>query len=91
MSSGSVPPAGTRAHDPLVPARKEGSMTSNGNSEQVFTITELVARWRVSRHTLTAAIKAGRLQAFRVGERVYRIREAEVIRYEQQHMQGAAP
>lgn len=59
-------------------------------SDNFYTITELADRWRVSRHTITAAIKAGRLQAFKVGERVYRIREAEVIRYEEQHLLGAA-
>jgi len=63
-------------------------MTSNGNSEHeaMFTISELAERWRVTRHTITAAIRAGRLRAFKVGERVYRIREAEVIRYEQQNL-----
>jgi len=63
-------------------------MTSNGNSEHeaMFTISELAERWRVTRHTITAAIRAGRLRAFKVGERVYRIREAEVLRYEQQNL-----
>ncbi len=56
------------------------------NQEAFFTIPELVARWRVCRHTITAAIKAGRLQAFKVGDRHYRIRESEVIRYEQQQV-----
>lgn len=48
----------------------------------VFTIPELAARWRVSRHTVTAAIRAGRLAAFKVGDRCYRIRADEVTRYE---------
>lgn len=69
-----------------------GAGTEPANAEQtnaVFTITELAQRWRASRHTITAAIRAGRLQAFKVGDRQYRIREAEVLRYEQQAM-GAA-
>lgn len=56
----------------------------------IFTIPELAARWRCNRHTVTAAIRAGRLQAFKVGERVYRIRRDEVLRYEQTHMMKAA-
>ena len=57
---------------------------------KVFTITELVARWRASQHTIMVAIRSGRLQAFKVGERNYRIREAEVLRYEQQNMAVAS-
>lgn len=59
-------------------------------SEQVLTITEVAARWRVNRHTVEAAIKAGRLQAFKPDQRVWRIRKAEVLRYEQQHMAPSA-
>jgi excisionase family DNA binding protein len=57
---------------------------------RVFTIVELAERWRASRHTVTSAIRAGRLQAFKVGDRQYRIREAEVLRYEQQNMAVAS-
>lgn len=60
------------------------------SSEAFFTITELAERWRVSRHTITGAIRAGKLQAFKVGERAYRVREAEVVRYEQQNLAKAA-
>lgn len=70
-------------HDQPAPANDEQAHAA------VFTITELAQRWRASRHTITAAIRAGRLQAFKVGDRQYRIREAEVLRYEQQAM-GAA-
>jgi len=59
---------------------------ANDHEGVIFTIPELARRWRMSRHTITAAIRAGRLQAFKVGERVYRIREAEVERYEQQNL-----
>lgn len=56
----------------------------------IFTIAEVAARWRVSRHTVAAAIRAGRLQAFKPDQRVYRIREDEVVRYERQHMAPTA-
>lgn len=56
---------------------------SDANRRDVYTISELADRWRVSRHTITAAIRAGRLRAFKVGARVYRIRRDEVFRYEQ--------
>jgi excisionase family DNA binding protein len=56
----------------------------------VFTIPELAARWRASRHTISVAIQAGRLQAFKVGDRHIRILEAEVLRYEQQNMAAAS-
>lgn len=55
-----------------------------------FTIAELALRWRASRHTIRVAIRAGKLQAFKVGHRNYRVREAEVVRYENEHMGGQA-
>ena len=63
---------------------------ANSESEQVFTVPELARRWKCSRHTVTAAINGGKLQAFKVGERQFRIRNAEVLRYETQHMGRAA-
>lgn len=77
-----------RRHETGSPAPE--TAPANTNEQRVFTITELAARWRVDRHTVTASINSGRLQAFKVGERVYRIREAEVVRYEQQNMMGGA-
>lgn len=63
---------------------------SNESSDQkIFTIDELSARWRVNRHTVEDAIKDGRLQAFKPNKRGYRVFEAEVLRYEQQHMGSA--
>jgi excisionase family DNA binding protein len=53
---------------------------------QVYTVPELARRWKCSRHTVTAAINANRLQAFKVGERQFRIRHDEVVRYETEHM-----
>ena len=70
------------------PSAPANDQTDHGDA--IYTIPELAKRWRMSRHTITAAIRAGRLQAFKVGERVYRIREAEVLRYEQQHMAVAS-
>lgn len=68
----------------------EPAPISDESVAAVYTITELAARWRASRHTITAAIRAGRLQAFKVGDRQYRIREAEVVRYENEQMGRAA-
>lgn len=62
----------------------------NDERAAIFTVAELSRRWRVTRPTVTAAIRAGRLNAFRVGSRVYRVREDEVVRYERQHMAVAS-
>ncbi len=59
--------------------------TSNDN-EAFFTIDELAARWRCQRNTVAAAIRSGRLQAFKVNERRYRISAAEVVRFENANM-----
>jgi excisionase family DNA binding protein len=48
----------------------------------VFTVTDLVKRWRTSRQTVTAAIRSGRLRAFKVNEKTYRITAEELARYE---------
>lgn len=48
-----------------------------------FSVLQLAARWQCSPHTVRAAIRRGRLQGFRTGERVWRVAEAEVVRYEQ--------
>lgn len=52
------------------------------NGDTVLTVNELAERWRCDRRTVTAAIHAGRLNAFRTGRRVYRIALAEVERFE---------
>jgi excisionase family DNA binding protein len=57
-------------------------MQANDNSKAFFTIDELAARWGCQRNTVAAAIKAGRLRAFKVNARRYRISAAEVARYE---------
>lgn len=59
-------------------------------ADRVFTIAEVAARWRVDRHTVYAAIKAGRLQVFKPDLRIYRIREAELLRYEQENRAAVA-
>lgn len=63
---------------------------ANDPGGAVYTISEVAARWRVTTNTVRAAIKAGRLQAFKPDQRVYRIREAEVLRYEQQNLAVAS-
>lgn len=71
-------------------ARKQHTTPPAPPGPKTFTISELAKRWRVCRHTITGAIKAGRLQAFKVGDRQYRVSEIEVLRYEQQAFGGAA-
>lgn len=48
----------------------------------VFTIAELAVRWRTSRQSIMEAIHTGRLTAFKIGLRVYRVALAEVTRFE---------
>lgn len=73
-----APPAGV----PIVPVAKRG--------EVVFTIPDLVKRWKCNRHTIADAIADGRLAAFVVSKRGYRITATEVARFEQLHMQQKA-
>lgn len=56
-------------------------MSANDNTS-VLTVSELCARWKCTRKTVTDAIHAGRLKAFRLGQRAYRISLAEVERFE---------
>lgn len=57
-------------------------VNENAAPPVVFTVMELVARWRCDRRTVMEAIKADRLRAFRISKREYRIALAEVERYE---------
>lgn len=57
-------------------------MTSNDNTSAVLTVTELMARWKYSRRVILDAIRTGKLRAFRIGERSYRVSMSEVNRYE---------
>lgn len=60
--------------------------------KEFYSIQEVAERWGVSRHTVTAAIRSGRLQAFKVNLRQYRIRGEDLERYEhQQQTQQEAP
>ncbi len=52
------------------------------NDDTVFTLTELCRRWKCDRHGILGAIHAGKLRAFRLGKRTYRVSAAEVVRYE---------
>jgi excisionase family DNA binding protein len=56
-------------------------MSSNEN-HAVLTVTELCQRWKCSRRSVLDSIRAGKLDAFRLGERAYRIRMEEVLRVE---------
>ncbi len=51
-------------------------------TDVVLTVDELAARWRCTRRIVLEAVHAGKLRAFKVGKRRYRVTLAEVERYE---------
>lgn len=55
---------------------------TNDNTHPVLTVTELCRRWKCDRHSILDAIREGRLNAFRIGKRAYRVALPEVLRYE---------
>jgi excisionase family DNA binding protein len=52
---------------------------------EVLTLSDLMLRWKTSRKTVLALIHAGRLRAFKIGTRVYRVTADEVERYQQEN------
>lgn len=52
--------------------------------ERALTITDLMRRWQASRHTILDLIHTGRLKAFKLGRRTYRVALEEVLRYERE-------
>lgn len=48
----------------------------------ILTVAEVASRWRCGTDSIYRMIKAGKLKAFKIGSDI-RIREAEVIRYEE--------
>lgn len=48
------------------------------DEDLIYTVTELCARWKCDRHTVLSAIRDGRLAAFRLGKRSYRITRESV-------------
>ncbi len=48
----------------------------------VYTLSDLCKRWKCDRHSILDAIHDGRLKAFRLGKRSYRVALPEVLRYE---------
>lgn len=56
-------------------------MTANDN-HATYTVRELAERWRCSRQQVMTAVHEGRLRAFRVGKREYRITAEEAVRFE---------
>jgi len=57
--------------------------------EKYVTVTQLAQYWQVSRKQIYKQIDAGVLEAIRLGERLYRIRTAAAIEFEEQaHMRG---
>ena len=72
-----------KRHIDTPPAAPPPAPANDQAAGAVFTVAELAARWRVCRQSITAYIRAGQLQAFRLGGRAYRIRADEVARFEQ--------
>jgi len=53
-------------------------------SNQALKVSDLMRRWKCSRKSVLDAIKAERLQAFKVAAKHWRISLDEVIRYEKE-------
>ena len=51
-------------------------------ASSVYTVAKLAEHWCVSTDTVYAMIHSGRLNAFRFGGKLYRIRAEEVERFE---------
>lgn len=54
------------------------------NDQAVFTVAQLAKRWSCARRSVLQLIHNGQLQAFKVGERAFRITIAEIERVEKQ-------
>ncbi len=52
------------------------------DNKPVLTVNDLCERWGCTRKSVLEAIHEGRLRAFKVGKRVYRVSFAELVRYE---------
>jgi excisionase family DNA binding protein len=52
------------------------------NDNKAMTVSDLARRWSCSRRSVLDAIHAGKIAAFKIGSRVYRVAVAEVERYE---------
>lgn len=50
--------------------------------DKTLTVNDLMSRWKCQRQTILRAISEGRLAAFRVGKRIFRITIEEVRRFE---------
>lgn len=64
---------------------------TNENNEVVLTVTDVMRRWHCSRQLVLEVIHAGKLAAFRIGTRNYRVRLDEVERYERAAATAAEP
>lgn len=52
------------------------------DASAVLSVEQLAKRWRLTRRSVLAMIRAGKLAAFTPGTRQYRITMAEVLRIE---------
>lgn len=60
------------------------SATVAAGAGQALTVRHLMARWQTARNEVIRAINDGRLKAFKLGARKYRVTLDEVIRFESQ-------
>lgn len=51
-------------------------------TQDTFTIADLCQRWHCARQTIMSAVREGRLKAFKVNKRVWRVAASEVDRFE---------
>lgn len=65
-------------------------MSASNENDPCFTVSELMERWKCSRKTVLDLISKGRLRAFRLGDRAFRVALAEVERHEKTSALDAA-
>lgn len=59
------------------------------SEDSIYTVTELCARWKCDRHTILDLIREGRLAAFKLGKRAYRVTLSAVLQHEHDRERAA--
>ena len=75
---------------PELPLRDPANEQPANEQQDVYTVAEVAKRWKVDRHTVTAAILEERLPAFKVRHRGWRIRKEDVLAFERQNVAAAS-
>lgn len=68
-----------------------GESSSNHRSDPLFDRPAVCNRWGVSMSTLKRREAAGDLKPIRIGSRIIRYRESDILEYEQKCMGGINP